>query len=92
MEINISIKRTPNDNLGAFCANEMRFELFQFAYRKGLKSWCFWLRGNYDPQLFTDQPFPEEFFKDACRAMHFLTYGGKLPDTVKIVSGTKFIK
>ena len=92
MELNISIKRTENGNLGAFCAHEMRFELFQFAYRKELKSWLFWLRGNYDPQQFTDQPFPMKFFKDACRAKYFLTYGTEIPDSVKIVSGSSFIK
>ena len=92
MELKITIKRTPNENLGAFCANETRFELFQFAYRKELKSWLFWLHGNYDPKRFADQPFPVEFFKNACRAMHFMLYGGKLPDSVKIVSGEQFIK
>ena len=72
------------------------YNLFQFEYRskdQGGPAWYFWLRGNYDPDIFNGdkKSFPMDFFKDACRAKMFILKGGRLNDEVSIVKGKEFL-
>lgn len=94
--MNIIIK---GDKYGSlFACTEIGTELFQFEYRAtpsmGGPAWYFWLRGNYDPNIFNVKrnQFPIQFFMDAIRAKHFIYYGGSVDDEVNIVSGWSYIK
>ena len=73
--------------------NESCYGLFQFEYREteemGGPAWYFWLRGNYDPDIFEGKKkdFPMDFFKDACRAKIFILTGKGLHEDVEIIKG-----
>ena len=92
----IKIQGDKYGSLFAFGANDF-YPLFQFEYREnenlGGPAWYFWLRGNYDPNIFKveKKDFPMEFFKDACRAKMFIRDGGKMCDDVNIVSGSHLL-
>ena len=71
--------------------------LFQFEYRTpklGGPGWYFWLRGNYDPDIFkgTRKNFPMDFFTRACRAKSFIRFGFGIDDTVSIVKGKEYLE
>lgn len=90
--LHISIKKN-GSNLGAFVDHML---LFDFAYRKELGSWCFWVRGRsqYDPIQKAGRAFPWIYFKELCRATAFL-YGGYplyTDEKTDIISGTSYVK
>lgn len=94
--MNIKITRSEYDSL--FAETEFGAELFQFEFRAtksmGGPAWYFWLRGNYDPNIFkgSRNHFPMQFFMDAIRAKYFIYYGGSVDDEVNVVSGWSYIK
>lgn len=86
MEIKIEIKKNKYGSLFAV----IDYQLFQFEYRD--KKWYFWIRGDYDPEIFEQKDFPMKFFLDACRAKYFIKYGGELPDKASIEKGLEHIE
>lgn len=92
--LHISIKRdSESPNLAAMEGNTT---LFVFDYRHELKAWLFWIPGRHhtDPIKKEQRAFPWEFFKDLCRAVYFLYFGGPLYnlDFIDIASGKSYIK
>ncbi len=92
--LHISIKRdSESPNLAAMEGNTA---LFVFDYRYELKAWLFWIpgRSNTDPIKKEQRAFPWEFFKDLCRAVYFLHFGGPLYNHgfVEIISGKSYVK
>ena len=90
----IEIVKNRYDSLFAV-DTKTNYGLFQFEYRNkdlGGPAWYFWLRGNYDPDIFNGKrkEFPMEFFNNACKAKLFLLTG-KWDDEVIIVKGEKHI-
>jgi hypothetical protein len=92
--MNITIERKSKDSISLFAyAESTYYPLFQFEYRDteemGGPAWYFWIRGNYDPDIFkgSRKEFPMGFFKDACRAKVFIYTGSGLHDDVEIVKG-----
>lgn len=66
--------------------------LFQFEYRKDDRSWFFWLRGVYDPDIIPGRRFPMEFFRNACLAKFFILNGGPMYKDIAIDDGIKNLK
>lgn len=92
--LHIRIKRdSESSNLAAVEGNTT---LFVFDYRHELKAWLFWIpgRSNYDPIKVEQRAFPWEYFKDLCRAVYFLYFGGPLYNSnfIDIVSGKSYVK
>ena len=86
----ISIKKDGSGNLLAVANGT---SLFCVGYRKELRSWVFWLRGDHNPEKKEGKAFPWIYFTDLCRAVAFLR-GEPLwsSDATKIVSGKSYIK
>lgn len=80
------------DRYGSCFAIQEFTTLFQFEWRKDDKSWYFWLRGQFDPEIIPGREFPMSFFLDACRAKSFIKCSTELDEDVVIVSGFNFIK
>ena len=97
--MNVSIVKESKDSISLFAFVEGSYRpLFQFEYRDteemGGPAWYFWLRGNYDPDIFKGEKkdFPMDFFTKAVRAKAFIRCGVNLDEEVVIVSGKKFLK
>ena len=86
MKLQITILKNRYGSLFA-CAP---YELFQFEYRGGY--WYFWLRTQYDPDMFPGKTFPKEFFENACRARYFIMNGGPMPVDIEITEGEELIE
>lgn len=88
------------NNYGSLFAHtaDSAFPLFQFEYRKDEKwggpAWYFWLRGDYDPDIFKGEKkdFPMEFFVSACKAKAFIRHGVSLSDEIVIVKGKNYLR
>ena len=89
MTLKVIIGQAENQNLAVWWESS---ELFQFDYRKEMKAWLFWLRGNHNPYSFPQKEFPRKFFEDACRAMFLLRFGLPLPDDVVVIEGEKLLE
>ena len=85
----IAIKKEKES--GALLAYSSGKCLFDFQYRKGEKSWYFYGWGRaYRPLIFKGR-FPLEYFKNACRANHFIEFAEGIDEEVTVVKGRNYI-
>ena len=92
----IEINKNKNGRLFAWDVNNCQL-LFEFEFRKtdGGPAWCFWLRGDNDPDIFEGEKFPYGFFKGSCIIKSFAfnkNDGIRLGEDVEIINGEKFLK
>lgn len=88
--IDIQIKTNGGGQLVACYGN---YSLFAFEYRKEKGCWYFWPRSPYIPAVIPGREFPMEFFRDACRAKHFIkAFPDAMADDIVITSGRSYIR
>lgn len=94
----ITIAKRDKDSISLFAyTDKSYYPLFQFEYRDtedmGGPAWYFWLRGDYDPDIFKGEKkdFPMEFFVSACKAKAFIRHGVSLSEEVTIVKGKNYL-
>ena len=96
MEITIAKRNEDSISLFAY-TDKSYYPLFQFEYRDtenmGGPAWYFWLRGNYNPDIFKGEKkdFPMEFFVSACKAKAFIYNGVSLNEEATIVKGKNYL-
>jgi len=87
--IEITILKDENGLLYALDGPGRSNVLFPFQYRES-GDWFFWLNGLFTPAVFEGGEFPTDYFRDACRAKHFIRTG-EMPDGITIIKGKKLI-
>ena len=70
--ITVTVKR---NKYGSQFAVADGIVLFQFEYRSEETKWYFWLRRDFDPDIFDGKDFPCAFFVNAVNAKAFLQFG-----------------
>lgn len=66
--------------------------LFQFEYRKEETKWYFWLRGEFNPDIFDGEKFPYAFFIKAVYAKAFIKFGKDFTGITGLDEATQRIK
>lgn len=99
-ERDMKIEILRNENGSLFARNAETFKVyFQFEYRgtepwEGGPAWYFWIRRNFDPDIFEGEKkdFPTDFFESACKAKAFIYDKVSLTENLEIVAGEKFLR